>query len=178
MVPRLYISRTPDGQDLPLPSYTSPHHVGLNLQAAVSAPIRLNPMERAYIPVGFSIGIPDGYCGQIVSVPALAHTEGLVVLDGPQIVHPADRGPIFVLVQNTSPKAYVVRRGLVCAQLLVVPVVQVCWNEIETKASGGASSENVVLDSVSAKKENIMDSPRRPHRSIRNRFKKEENTDE
>lgn len=172
-VPCLYISRTPDGQDLPLPSYTSRHHIGLNLQVAISAPVRLNAMERAYVPVGFAIGIPDGYCGQIVSVPQMAREEGLIVLDGPQILHPADRGPLFVLLQNTSQKAVVLRRGMICAQLIVLPAVQVSWQEVDMQVGGTeTNAQKVVLGSAEQKK-NVMVSARRPVRSIRNRFKEE-----
>ncbi len=175
-VPRLYISRTPDGEGLPLPSYTSPNHVGLNLQAAISSPIRLNAMERVYVPVGFAIGIPKGYCGQVVSVPKLAQEDGLVVLDGPQILHPADRQPLFVLLQNTSQKAFVLRRGIVCAQLLILPVVQVCWNELEPLHLGGQTdNRSVLLDTQNnADKKSLMASTRRKPRSIRHRYQEEE----
>lgn len=175
MVPTLYICRTADGEGLPLPSYTSRHHVALNLQAAVATPIRLNKDERAYIPVGFVVGIPDGFCGQVVSIPTLAREQGLVVLDGPQIVHPADRQPLFVLLQNTSPKAVVIHRGLICAQLLVVPVVQVCWKEVQVRSVASPAS-SVILDSDSSDSEKpSLKFSRRKVRSIRNRYKEEDN---
>ena len=175
-IPRLYISRTPDGEGLPLPSYTSAHHVGLNLQAAISAPIRLNAMERVYVPVGFAVGIPQGYCGQVVSLPSLARQEGLIVLDAPQILNPADRRPLFVLLQNTSQKAFVLRRGIVCAQLIVLPVVQVCWKELEAPHfEGQTENSSIVLDTQNeGPKESLMTSSRRKPRSLRHRFQEDE----
>ena len=172
MAPKLFICRTADGTGLSLPSYSSKHHVGLNLQAAITTPVRLNQGERAYIPVGFAVGIPDGYCGQIVSQPDLAREKGLVVLDGPQIIHPADRNPLFVLLQNTSPKAVVIHRGLVCAQLLIMPVVQVCWQEVQPRTVS-APTDNVILDETQTPKNNLKFS-RRKVRSIRNRYKEED----
>ena len=175
MAPTLYISRTADGAGLSLPSYSSPHHIALNLQAAVATPVRLNKDDRAYIPVGFSIGIPDGYCGQVVSLPALAREQGIVVLDGPQILHPADRVPLFILLQNTSPKAVVIHRGLVCAQLLIMPAVQVCWKEVQSRSMAGPTT-SVMLDSGSSesKEEAPLKFSRRKVHSIRNRYKDED----
>ncbi len=169
MVPRLYICRTADGTGLPLPSYSSKHHVGLNLQAAVTTPVRLNHGERAYIPAGFAVGVPDGFCGQIVSQPGLAREKGLVVLDGPQIIHPADRKPLFILLQNTSPKTVVIHRGLICAQLLIVPVIQVCWQEVQPRTIS-APTDTVVLDDAEPQQSNLKFSRRKVH-SIRNRYK-------
>lgn len=174
MVPTLYICRTADGTGLPLPSYTSEHHMALNLQAAVATPVRLNKDERAYIPVGFAIGIPDGFCGQVVSLPSLAHEQGIVVLDAPKIVHPADRQPLFVLLQNTSHKAAVIHRGLVCAQLVITPAVQVCWNEVQPHSLTSPTT-TVILDDDTEKSEKMaLKFPRRKIRSIRNRYKDDE----
>ncbi len=174
MVPTLYISRTADGEGLPLPSYSSKHHIALNLQAAVATPVRLNKDERAYIPVGFTIGIPDGFCGQVVSLPTLAREQGVVVLDGPQILHPADRQPLFILLQNTSPKAVVIHRGLICAQLLIMPAVQVCWKEVKAR-SFSAPTTTVILDSDSNQEEKpTLKFSRRKVRSIRDRYKDED----
>ena len=172
MVPKLYICRTADGTGLSLPSYSSKHHVGLNLQVAVTTPVRLNHGDRAYIPVGFVVGIPDGYCGQIVSQPELAREKGLVVLDGPQIIHPADRNPLFVLLQNTSPKAVVIHRGLVCAQLLIMPVVQVCWQEVQPRTVS-TPTDTVILDETEQPKQTLKFT-RRKVRSIRNRYKEDD----
>ena len=177
MVPTLYISRTADGEGLPLPSYSSAHHIALNLQAAVATPVRLNKDERAYVPVGFAIGIPDGYCGQVVSVPTLAREQGVVVLDGPQILHPADRQPLFILLQNTSHKAVVIHRGLICAQLLIMPAVQVCWKEVQPHLTA-APTATVILDTDANQDEKpALKFSRRKVRSIRNRYKDEDDED-
>ncbi len=175
-IPRLFIARTADGTGLALPSYTSAHHIALNLQAAISAPIRLNAMERAYIPVGFAIGIPKGYCGQVVSVPTLAKEQGVIVLGAPQILHPADRGALFILIQNTSHNPVIVHRGLICAQLLIFPAVQVCWNELNMAISDEeTSSSSVVLDAGGGEEDKsaMTLSPRRQAHSIRHRFQSE-----
>lgn len=130
MIPKIHIIRTSDGVDFPLPTYASKHHVGLVLRAAIPSVLKLDAHERALVPIGFGIGIPDGLCGQIVSLPDVAKESGLIVLDGPQIVNPADRDALFVLLQNSSRRQLILRRGDPIAQLLVLPVYQICWDEM------------------------------------------------
>lgn len=182
MVPKLYITRTSDGSDFPLPSYSSRYHVGLNLMAAIGSPIKINPGERLRVPVGFVIGIPDGFCGQIVSMPDLAEKHGIIVSDAPHIVHPADREPLFVLLQNTAPYQYVLHRRDIIAQLIVFPVVQVCWQEIETHLNmPKTKTDEIILDGdVSSKEESPLEKniitvhSRREKKSIRDRYKTDE----
>ena len=178
MVPTLYICRTSDGEGLPLPSYESKDHIALTLQAAISAPIRLKSGERAYVPVGFAIGIPNGFCGQVVSLPSFARKEGIVVSDAPRVLHPAERGPLFVLLRNTSTDDYVLHRGAVCAQLVIFPAVQVAWREIERHGdTSKTSADAILLDETEESDENmnaLEPSARRGVRSIRDRYKKDE----
>ena len=183
MIPTLYICRTSDGEGLPLPSYQSQNHIALTLQAAISAPIRLQAGERANVPVGFAVGIPNGYCGQVVSFPSLARKEGIIVSDSPHIVHPADRGPLFVLLMNTSEKDAVLHRGDICAELVIFPAVQVAWNEIERHVDASVTSTDEILldegNNASAESDEgpmraLEPSARRGVRSIRDRYKKDD----
>ena len=176
MVPTLYICRTSDGEELPLPSYESKDHIALTLQAAISSPIRLKAGERAFVPIGFAIGIPNGFCGQIVSFPKLARKEGIIVSDAPHILHPADRGPLFVLLRNTSSDDFVLHRGVVCAQLVIFPAVQVAWKEVERHIEASrTSTDEILLDEAEEETANALEpSARRGVRSIRNRYKKDD----
>ena len=179
-LPTLLIARTADGAGLPLPSYLSEYHMGLTLCAAIPSSIRIEPGERVYVPIGFAIGVPKGWCGQIVSNPTQAREHGLIVLDGPQILHPADRGAVFVLLQNSSPKQFVLRRGVEIAQLVIVPAVQIRWNDIsgQVTVSGEKTDPSaVLLDSeleVSSENNEVMTSSKRVQKTPRNRFGKEE----
>lgn len=177
MTPRLYIARTPDGSDFPLPSYASQYHIGLLLRAAIGSTLKINAGERIRIPVGFVIGVPQGFCGQIVSTPSLAETHGLVVSDSPHILNPADREPIFVLLQNVSSNPHVLHRGDVIAELLIIPAVQVCWNEVKAgKSSEKTDITREILDPGAANNEqsnrNLFFSARREKKSARHRFQK------
>ena len=182
MSPQLYITRTPDGSDLPLPSYSTKHHIGLNLMAAIGGTIKINPQERLRIPVGFAIGIPQGYCGQIVSNSNLAEKSGIIVSDAPHILNPADRGPLFVLLQNISEDQCLLHRGDLIAQLVITPAVQVCWNEIQSETYDTVTNEsniflNTEQNSDSKEKKDSFYSFRRKKTSPRNRFKTDDNNE-
>lgn len=173
MVPKIKIIRTPDGLDFPLPSYSSKHHFGLNLRAGIPSTLKLNPGDRALIPVGFAIALPDGLCGQIVSLPDLARQHGIVVLDSPSIINPADRNPLFVLLQNVGQHQFVLKRGTPIAWLLTTPVVQVCWDEIKTDSVQGKQTPPVVEEAFAETTQNdhLPFQSRREEKSPRNRFK-------
>ena len=177
MLPKLYIARTPDGSGFPLPSYTSKYHVGLNLTAAIGGSVKINPGERLRVPVGFAIGIPQGFCGQVVSNPDIAEKNGIVVSDAPHILNPADRKPLFVLLQNVSSNQCILHRGDFIAQLLIMPAVQVCWQEIQPNIQDPLTNENEILlgvqDDAFDKKEkkDAFYSFRRVKTSPRNRYK-------
>lgn len=141
MVLKLYISRTPDGVDLPLPRYASKHHIGLELFAAIPNVIKLDAGERLSVPIGFCVGIPEGYCGQIVSIPTVAKETGVIVLTAPQLLNPADRDAVFVLIHNSSNRQVILRRGQPIAQLVITPAQQVTWHELEAKTGAAHSSQ-------------------------------------
>ena len=177
----LSIVRTPDGNGLPLPSYDSKYHVGLNLQAATASAIRLESGDRVYVPTGFAVGVPAGYCGYVISLPSVAREQGLIVLDAPRLISPADREPLFLLIQNMSSHQVVLRRGDLVAQLVIQPVVQVRWRDLTSsdRLIGRRTQEKEeLIDTLSDKKESSdkMTSSRRVYKDPRHRFV-EENED-
>lgn len=181
MVPKIKIIRTPDGLDFPLPSYSSKHHFGLNLLAGIPSVIKLNPGDRVLVPIGFAIALPDGLCGQIVSLPDLARQHGIIVLDSPSILNPANHEPLFVLLQNVGQHQYVLKRGTPIAWMIISPVFQVCWDELKTKITSTKKTQPIVEESIFETENNghLPFHPRREERPLRNRFKqKDEDEDE
>lgn len=174
MTPQLYISRTPDGIGLPLPTYESAFHRGLRLQAAISGTLRINPGERVLVPVGFAIALPPNVSGFICSDKEFAREHGIVVLDAPALLEPADHGPIFVLLQNMSSHTYVLRRSTVIAHLVIAPTLQVCWKEVKSNTKSGETSMNdmMINDTTDLSSDKMMSS-KREVRSIRDRYKKD-----
>ena len=177
MTPKLQILRTADGHGLSLPMYDSRYHMGLSLQAAIPDVLKLEGGDRVYIPVGFAIGIPDSYCGFIVSLPELVKETGLEVMSAPQVIHPADRGPIFVLIQNESSHPQIIKRGDYIAQLIITPTVQVCWDEVEQTEEMQATPVSSFWIDKGEKETTEMprakepESKRRPVKTIRMRVK-------
>ncbi|MBQ8251618.1 MAG: hypothetical protein IJY92_06905 [Alphaproteobacteria bacterium] len=177
MIPKLHIVRTADGHGLPLPTYESQHHIGLRLQAAIPNGLKLEAGERVYIPVGFAIGVPKGFCGQIVSLPELVRDKGLLVMSAPHILNPADRGPLFILIQNESRTTQIIKRGDFVAELLIVPVQQICWNEIDGPEETDETPEEIFW--IDGKSEETTaselkvpeENKRRVKKSIRSRVK-------
>lgn len=175
MVPQIHIVRTADGVDFPLPSYTSKHHFALNLMAAIGNPIKINPGERVRVPVGFAIALPDGLCGQIVSNSDLAFHQGIVVLDAPQIIHPATRTPIFVLLQNEGTKQFILKRGTQIAQMLIIQAYQIAWKEVEDKSISNmqTTAQDIFVEEqeteLSGSPAALVSTSKRPKVSIRQR---------
>lgn len=175
-IPKIHIVRTADGMDFPLPAYTSKHHVGLNLMAAISAPVKIGPRERVRIPTGFAVALPNGLCGQIVSNRDMALKHGIIVVDAPSIIHPADREPLFVLLRNESNEPFILRRGMSIAQMLLIPVVQTAWQEIDTDLNSRSKILTEVhvehFEDEEAPTETSSDNPKRIKVSIRERTAK------
>jgi len=177
---KVSIARTADGKDFSLPAYASRYHMGLALKAALPMAIRLNSGDRISVPVGFAIGIPDGYCGMVVSYPELADKHGVIVLDAPRLISPADRAPLFILLQNISAQQVVLRRGDIVAQLVIQPVLQVMWQDLSNaKIDSEKPTEPVLMEGAveeEAGKEKMVSS-KRTYKPPRHRFQQEEEED-
>ena len=178
MVPKLHIIRTTEGVDFQLPTYISKHHVGLILRAAIPSVLKLDPNERGLIPIGFGIGIPSGLCGQIVSLPHIAKETGLIVLGAPQILNPADRDAVFVLVQNASRRQVIIHRGDEIAQLIITPAYQIAWNEVKGRTLPSTHSTDylTINESEETNEKEEIESPKqntkkRVQKSVRERSK-------
>jgi dUTP pyrophosphatase len=117
--------------DLPLPSYQTAGAAGMDLPAAVAEPITLLPGERALVPCGFAMAIPDGFEAQIRPRSGLASKFGVTVLNAPGTIDSDYRGEVCVLLVNHGAEAFTVGRGERVAQLVVGPVSRVAWQPVE-----------------------------------------------
>ena len=129
----LRVKRLPHGEGLPLPAYQSAQAAGLDVVAAVprSAPVTLEPRERALIPTGFALEMPVGYEGQIRPRSGLAIKHGVSLLNSPGTIDADYRGELMVIVINQGKEPFTVQRGDRIAQLVVAPVSQVEIAEAE-----------------------------------------------
>jgi len=121
------VLRLPHGEGLPLPSYQSAHAAGLDLLAAVpeDAPLALEPSDRALVPTGLVIELPEGYEAQVRPRSGLALKHGVTVLNSPGTIDADYRGEVKVLLVNLGSDNFLIQRGDRIAQLVVSPVTHV-----------------------------------------------------
>jgi dUTP pyrophosphatase len=136
------IRREPGTEDLPLPSYQTEGAAGMDLYAAVDAPLALLPGERFSVPTGIYIAIPRGYEAQVRGRSGLARNHGVSLANGVGTIDADFRGHVQVLLINHGPESFEIRRGDRIAQLIVAPVMRVLWNEADgleatTRGTGG-----------------------------------------
>lgn len=118
----------------PLPHYASPASAGMDLRANLSAPLVLNPLERALVPTGLFIELPDGYEAQIRSRSGLAVNQGVIVLNSPGTVDSDYRGEIKVILVNLSNQPFTIQHGDRIAQMVVARHESVAWEVVEELA--------------------------------------------
>ncbi len=104
--------------DLPLPSYAHPGDAGADLLTAVD--VTLAPGERALVPTGVALALPEGYVALVHPRSGLAARHGLSIVNTPGTIDAGYRGEIKVLLINHDPREPIeLRRGDRVAQLVV-----------------------------------------------------------
>ena len=130
-VPVVHFQVLPHGQGLPLPNYVSAGAAGMDIRAAIQAPVTLNPGERALVPSGLRIAIPAGHEGQVRARSGLAWKRGLAVLNAPGTIDADYRGELKVILVNLGTEPVTMERGERIAQLVVAPVTQARVEAVE-----------------------------------------------
>lgn len=122
----LKIQCIPDkmGRLAPLPQYATPGSCAMDLRAFLLEPVTLKPMERAAIPTGIAIQLPDGHAGLVLARSGLATRQGLALANGVGLIDTDYRGEILCSVINLSSSPITLRDGERIAQLMIVPAVQ------------------------------------------------------
>jgi len=128
---RIEIKRSAHGHGLPVPAMATAGSAGCDLAAAVEDEVVLEPGQRELIPTGFSIAVPEGYEAQVRPRSGLALKHGIVLPNSPGTIDSDYRGELKVIVMNAGSESFAIRRGDRIAQLVVAPVVQVQWCEVE-----------------------------------------------
>ena len=139
--------RLPHSGGLPLPRYQSAHASGLDLLAAVpaDAPVVIAPGERALVPTGIALALPQGIEGQIRPRSGLALNHGVTVLNSPGTIDADYRGEIQVILVNHGRNSFTVERGARIAQLVITATLQAMICEVAsldetTRGVGGFGS--------------------------------------
>ncbi len=134
------VTRLPHGAGLNLPEYRSADAAGLDLLAAVEAPVELAPGAWACIPTGLAIALPTGFEAQVRPRSGLAATHGVTVLNSPGTVDADYRGEVQVVLVNHGSAPFTVARGMRIAQMVIAPVSRAHWQSVDAlpeSARGG-----------------------------------------
>ena len=123
------VTRLAHGADLPLPGYATEGSAGLDLLAALEAPLVLEPGARALVPSGIAIALPPGYEAQLRPRSGLAARHGITLINAPGTIDSDYRGEIKAILVNLGDAPFTVERGSRIAQLVVAPVSRVAWSE-------------------------------------------------
>ena len=129
---------------VPVPSYAHPGDAGADLATTVD--VRLEPGERALVPTGVSIALPEGYVGLVHPRSGLAARFGLSIVNAPGTVDAGYRGEVKVALVNLDPQVPVqLRRGDRIAQLVVQRVEHATFIEVDelpgsVRGAGGYGS--------------------------------------
>ena len=111
------------GREIPLPAAATPGSAGMDLRAAVAAPLTLAPGETALVPTGFAMHIGDpGWCALIVPRSGLGHRHGLVMANLVGVIDADYQGPLMISCWNRGAESYTIEPGDRIAQMLLVPV--------------------------------------------------------
>ena len=116
----------------PLPEYATPGSSGMDLRANLEQDLELQPMQRALVPTGISIELPEGYEAQVRPRSGMAVKQGITCLNTPGTIDADYRGEIKVILINLSGEQQSLHHGDRIAQLVVQPVEKVEWVETET----------------------------------------------
>lgn len=138
----IQICQLPGNEDLPLPKKMSAGASGFDLVAAVREDVVLRPGERALVPTGIRIALPEGLEAQVRPRSGLALKQGITMLNSPGTIDADYRGEIRVIAINLGSEPFTIERGARIAQLVVQAVPRVRWQQVQTlseteRGSGG-----------------------------------------
>jgi dUTP pyrophosphatase len=132
--------------DAAMPAYATPGSAGLDLKAAIEAPLMLAPGQTTLIPTGLSIFIADpGYAGLILPRSGLGHKHGIVLGNLVGLIDSDYQGPLMVSAWNRSQTPFTIEPLERLAQLVIVPVARAAFEKVEsfdatTRGTGGFGS--------------------------------------
>lgn len=113
------------GGEWPLPAYATAASAGLDLRAALDAPLTLAPGECALVPSGLAIHIADpGLCAVVLPRSGLGHKYGIVLGNGTGLIDADYQGPLMISLWNRGLDAFTIAPGDRIAQLVLLPVVR------------------------------------------------------
>ena len=112
----------------PLPAYETPFSAGMDIRANLEHPVVLAPLQRALIPTGLYMALPEGYEAQIRPRSGMALKKGITVLNTPGTIDADYRGEIGIILVNLSDQPVEIVDGERICQMIVAPYTRVEWS--------------------------------------------------
>jgi dUTP pyrophosphatase len=123
------------GDEWPLPAYATEASAGMDLRAALEAPLTLAPGDTALIPSGISIHLADPHlCAVVLPRSGLGHRHGIVLGNGTGLIDADYQGPLLISAWNRSQESFTIQPGDRIAQLVVLPITRVSLQVVDTFA--------------------------------------------
>ncbi|MEE4339903.1 dUTP diphosphatase [Erythrobacter sp.] len=140
------VKRLPHGEGLDLPAYATEGAAGMDVVSAED--VTIQPGARHPVATGLALAIPAGYEIQVRPRSGLAIRHGITVPNTPGTIDSDYRGELKVLLINHGSEPFAIARGDRVAQLVLAPVVQASWREVEeldatVRGAGGFGSTGV-----------------------------------
>jgi dUTP pyrophosphatase len=123
------IKRLPNGAGLPLPAYATSGAAGMDIVSAEQ--VTIAPGARHAVATGLAVAIPEGYEIQVRPRSGLALKHGISVPNTPGTIDSDYRGELKVILINLGDEPFAIARGDRIAQLVLAPVVQAAWDEVD-----------------------------------------------
>ena len=114
-----------------LPQYATALSAGMDLKANITEPIELDSLERAMVPTGLYMELPEGYEAQIRPRSGLAAKFGVTVANAPGTIDADYRGEIKVILINLSKDKFVINPGERIAQMVIAKYEKIEWRVVE-----------------------------------------------
>jgi dUTP pyrophosphatase len=141
----IQVKTLPNYDGLSLPNYATAQSAGMDLMAAIDAPITLKPQERRAIPTGIAIALPAGYEAQVRPRSGLAIKNGITMINAPGTIDADYRGEVAVLMVNLGTEDFVIERGMRVAQMVIAKYETAQWEQVSelndtARGTGGFGS--------------------------------------
>ena len=121
------------GDAWPMPAYATESSAGLDLRAALDAPLLLAPGDAALIPSGLAIHLADPtLCAVILPRSGLGHRHGIVLGNGTGLIDADYQGPLLISTWNRGRETFTIQPGDRIAQLVVLPIVRATLQVVDT----------------------------------------------
>ena len=138
--------KTRDGAAVPV--YATDHSSGVDLCALVDGPLVLGPMERALVPTGLFIGIPEGFEAEVRPRSGIAVKHGVTVLNTPGTIDSDYRGEVKVILINLGSEPFTINKGDRIAQMVFKKLARVEFRQVEDltetfRGQGGFGSTGI-----------------------------------